>query len=203
MKPILPRRASAQSLTELALIMPLLLLLLVGLIEVGFLLQAHVQVSSAAREAARAASLYAATRYASVDANGNNVTKCDGSAAGWSLQQTIDQAIVRRALSNSGCPNSAGTVTYSALGRLNPARAATGTVAPPCPVGTATGWVAGVSSSTPFNPSDDNGEANPTPGSQATLTLCYPYRLLLAADLFKYFGDPIWINKSVVFTYQQ
>jgi Flp pilus assembly protein TadG len=197
MKPVLMRRIQAQSLTELALIMPLLMLLLIGLIEVGFLLQAHVQVSSAAREAARAASLYAATRYAGVDANGNNVTSCDGTADGWSLQQTIDQAIVRRALANNGCPTTNGTITYSALGRLSPAQAAAGTVAPPCPTGSATGWVAGVSDT--FTP---NGEAMPPPGSEATVTLCYPYRLLLATDLFRW-GSPIWINKSVVFTYQQ
>jgi TadE-like protein len=193
----LPPRARAQALTELALLLPLLSLLLIALVEVGLLLRAHVQISSAAREAARAASLYAATRYASF---GSGTTQsCDTGVEGWSLQQTIDQAIVRRALTNKGCPDTSGTIVYSALGRLSPDRAAAGTTAPPCPTGTATGWVAGVSPA--FAPADD--EAMPEPGDPATLTLCYPYRLVIAADLFNYYGDPIWISKSVVFHYQQ
>lgn len=195
MKPVLRRRESAQSLTELALMMPLLMFLFVGLIEVAFLLQAHVQVSSAAREAARAASQYAATRYSAF--GGGTVRSCEGGVDGWSLQQSIDQAIVRRALTGQGCPDTSGTVLYSALGRLSTDQASAGTTAPPCPSGEASGWVAGVDDS--FTPS---GDANPIPGSQGTVTLCYPYRMILATDLFRW-GSPIWINKSVVFTYQQ
>jgi Flp pilus assembly protein TadG len=178
--------------------MPFLALLLIALIEVGFLLHAHVQVASATREAARAASLYASTRYASFD-GASNPPSCAAGIGGWSLQQTIEQAVVRRASANNDCPSSSGTIEYSALGRLNTDQAAAGTLAPPCPSGSATGWVAGVNPA--FTPADD--EVMPTPGSQATLTLCYPYRLLIAADLFNYYGDPIWINKSVVFRYQQ
>ena len=197
MKAVALRPVRAQALTELALMIPLLALLLIALVEAGLLLRAHVQVSSAAREGARAASLYASTRYSSF--GGGNPKSCAAGVNGWSLQQTIDQAIVRRALDNNSCPNSSGTIEYSALGRLAPDQAAAGTVAPPCPTGAASGWIAGVNPA--FVPADD--EVMPTPGSQATLTLCYPYRLVIAADLFNYYGDPIWISKSVVFRYQQ
>lgn len=196
MKRPTPRRARAQSLTELAMMLPLIALLLIGLIEVAFLLHAHVQVSTAAREAARAASLYASTRYAAVG-GANNLPSC-GTVDGWSIQQTIDQAIVRRAVANNGCPTTGGTIEYSALGRLNPAKAAAGTTAPPCPTGSASGWVAGVENAEALT-----GDDMPVPGSQGTVTLCYPYRLLIAADMFNYYGDPIWISKSVVFRYQQ
>lgn len=205
MKPALQHRTRAQSLTELALIMPLLALLLIGLIEVGFLLQAHVQVASAAREAARAAAQYSSLRYAPfVEDTGSNATipTCVGTVDGWTLQQTIEQAIVRYPLDNNGCPTTTGTIVSSALGRLSPTRAAAGTTAPPCPTGNATGWVVGVVTSPAYTPTANGGTANPTPGAQGTLTLCYPYRLLLATDLFRW-GSPLWINKSVVFTYQQ
>lgn len=197
MKPLFLRRAVAQSLTELAMLMPLLALLLIGLIEVGFLLHAHVQVSTAAREGARAASLYASTRYSPVSSS-NNPPSCASGVEGWSLQQTVEQAIVRRALANNGCPTTSGTIAYSALGRLSPAQAAAGTTAPPCPTGNATGWVAGL-----VNAEALTADGMPEPGSEGTLTLCYPYRLLIAADMFNYYGDPIWISKSVVFRYQQ
>lgn len=179
-----PRRARAQAITELALVLPLLALLLIGMIELGFLLYAHVQVSSAAREAARAASLYSNTRYTTLgNLNLNSPTDC-GQGPGWSLQQTVEQAIVRRALENSGCPTTTGAIIYSALGRLDPA---------PTPIS----WT--VTLSTTFVQS---GTANPIPGTPATVELRYPYRLILASELFRW-GDPIWIRKSVVFEYQQ
>lgn len=197
MKLRLARRAGAQALTELALLLPLLALLLLALVEVGFLLQAHVQVASAAREAARAASLYPATRYASF-AGATNPPTCASGVEGWSLQQTVDQAIVRRALANNGCPSSSGSIEYSALGRLSADPAAVGTAAPPCPTGAAAGWVAGV-----VNESALTADGMPVPGTEGAVTICYPYRLLIAADLFNYYGDPIWIIKSVVFRYHQ
>ncbi|HMQ30632.1 MAG TPA: TadE/TadG family type IV pilus assembly protein [Chloroflexaceae bacterium] len=191
-----PRRP-AQALTELALVLPLLAMLLVGLIELGFLLHAHVQVSSAAREAARAASLYRSTRYATLK-NLSNPTGC-GTTNGWSLQQTVEQAVVYRALQNNGCPDPAGAVTYSALGRLDPARSTAAAPTPfACPTGAGTGWLVGVTPA--FVPAD--AEDNPTAGVPATVTLCYPYRLIVLADMLR-LGDPIWISKSVNFEYQQ
>jgi Flp pilus assembly protein TadG len=49
------RRAEAQSLVEFALILPLLLILLMGVIDVGRLVFAYNNVSNAAREAGRTA----------------------------------------------------------------------------------------------------------------------------------------------------
>ncbi len=47
-----------QSIVETALMIPVVLLLLMGIIEFGFLFYAHVRVSNAAREGARAGSLW-------------------------------------------------------------------------------------------------------------------------------------------------
>jgi Flp pilus assembly protein TadG len=44
-------------LVEIALVLPVLLVLFLGIVEVGFLLFAHVQVANAAREGARTGSL--------------------------------------------------------------------------------------------------------------------------------------------------
>lgn len=204
---LLRRRLQAQALTELALLLPLIALMFVALIELGFLLHAHVQVSSAAREAARAASLYRATRFAAIPENRLlNPDKCNGSIDGWSLQQTIEQAVVRRSLTNDGCPRAQGasgsTIVYSALGRLDPTRAPTNTPLPaPCPTGNMSGWVVGVHSGAPAY-TQTSGNPMPPAGGRATVTLCYPHRLIIAAGLFN-IGDPVWVNKSVVFEYQQ
>jgi Flp pilus assembly protein TadG len=45
------------SLVEVTLVLPVLLILFLGIVEVGFLLLAHVQVANAAREGARQGSL--------------------------------------------------------------------------------------------------------------------------------------------------
>ena len=53
-----PRRGvQGQSLVEIALILPVILVLFLGLAEVAFILYAHVQVANAAREGARRGSL--------------------------------------------------------------------------------------------------------------------------------------------------
>jgi len=81
------KRAGGQSLVEMALVIPILVMLLTGVFEFGLLLYAHVQVSNAAREAGRAASLYRSTRYITID--GNNTPSCDGSIDGWALNQAV------------------------------------------------------------------------------------------------------------------
>ena len=179
-----PRRVCAQALVELALLMPMLALLFVGLIELSFLLHAHVQISSAAREAARAASLYRSTRYATLDTlNPGHPTDC-GQGSGWSLQQTVEQAVVRRVLANKGCPSTTGEISFSALGRLNPT---------PTP----SNWTVTISPTFVQHDTD-----MPTPGTSAAIELRYPYQLILATELF-HWGTPLWISKAVVFEYQQ
>ncbi len=50
-------RERGQSLVEIALVLPVILIIFLGIAEVGFLLFSHVQVANATREGARYASL--------------------------------------------------------------------------------------------------------------------------------------------------
>ena len=172
--------ARGQALLEMALVVPLLIVMVVGVFEFGVILYAHVQVANAVREGARAASLYRSTRLAITD------NKCVGSQAGWSLDQTIQQAIVYRSLQSNGskqnCPDSSGAIQATSLGWLDP------NVSP--------AWTVDLSGTT----LDSNGL--PTPGTQATVKLRYPYRLQVISNLFSFFSDPFWIEKSVKFEYQ-
>ncbi len=54
------RNEEGQSLVELALVLPILLLILLGIIQFGFVLSGQIAVSSAAREGARLAAIGAA-----------------------------------------------------------------------------------------------------------------------------------------------
>src|SRR3954467_9801682 len=53
------QRTRAQSMVEFALVLPILLLLVVGIIEMGYALFVYVEVQNAAREGARAAAVRA------------------------------------------------------------------------------------------------------------------------------------------------
>ena len=78
--------ARGQSSVEIALVLPLLLILLFGIVTSGFMFFAFIQVSNAAREGARAGSLY-------------RMTQAD---TGWNLEETVEKAIY-----NSGTGESA------------------------------------------------------------------------------------------------
>ena len=54
-----------QALVEFALVLPVLLILVLGSIDAGWLLYAKISTASAAREAARAVAVLDATEYAS------------------------------------------------------------------------------------------------------------------------------------------
>ena len=56
-------REQGQSAVEIALLLPLLLMLVFGIIISGFMFYAYIQVSNATREGARAGSLYRMTRF--------------------------------------------------------------------------------------------------------------------------------------------
>jgi len=86
------RRAAGQAAVETALILPALFVLLMGMIITGFTFYAVIQVTNAAREGARAGSLYRITQ----------------ASSGLSLDQTV-----RNAICNS-------TAKVSALGYLTP-----------------------------------------------------------------------------------
>ena len=70
------KRSKGQSLVEFALVMPLLMLILIGIIEFGFMFSGYLSLTNASREAARVISLggtyiYDETRYPNV-VNGCN-----------------------------------------------------------------------------------------------------------------------------------
>ncbi len=71
------RSQRGQSAVEIALILPLLLILLFGIVVSGFMFYAYIQVSNAAREGARAGSLYRITQF----------------DTGWTLPVTVQKAI--------------------------------------------------------------------------------------------------------------
>jgi hypothetical protein len=174
-------------MAELALLMPVLAMALMSLVDFGMVLYAHIQVSNAAREGARAASLYRQTRYQYLDTSGNSVAPCSGSIDGWSVQQTAEEAIVTHSkIANGGkkgCPDPSGTITATALGWLEP-------------VPTPTTW------SVTIDPAYTSN-VMPTPGDRATLTLRYPYRLLILSGFVPALQDPVWISKSVDYEYQR
>src|SRR5215213_5995889 len=181
-----------QSLVETALLLPILALLLIGVVEFGLILYANVQVANAAREAARAASLYRSTRFVTIDPSKSDTTNCDGSIVGWSLDQVVKQAIVYRELATSGgstgCPKmTSTTVNYTSLGWLDPLPSTT--------------WIVTVKN-TAFIPQTSATDM-PVAGSRATVELKYPYRLVVLSNLFPYLSDPVWITKSVDFEFHQ
>ena len=176
------RRDKAQAVVEMALMLPLLAVLLTGVFEFGMVLYAHVQVSNAVREAARAASLYRSTRFATIDPSKSDTVTCDGSILGWSLNQTIKQAIVYRPLDEQGCPKSVTTYDYTSLGRLEPN---------PTP----SDW------QVTLTPAQSSG-AMPDAGTTTTITLRYPYRLIVLSQFISWLSDPVWIQKSVQIEYQ-
>lgn len=104
---------SGQSLVEFALILPLLVLLLYGLAEFGFLLYGHVQVTNAAREGARAGSLYLGSRFHYTAVHGLN--DC------WSMQSWVENALVQHNRDGKGCPESTYSTATHAFGLLSSA----------------------------------------------------------------------------------
>ena len=108
--------------------------------------------------------------------------KCDGTILGWSLDQVVKQAIVYRPLDTQGCPKSVTTYDYTSLGRLDPN---------PTP----SNW------QVTLTPAQSAG-AMPDAGTIATITLRYPYRLIVISKFISALSDPVWIQKSVQIEYQ-
>lgn len=69
--------AQGQSAVEVAIMLPILLILMFGIAASGFMFFGYIQVSNAAREGARAGSLYRITRF----------------DTGWTLAETVQHAI--------------------------------------------------------------------------------------------------------------
>ena len=92
---LLNRRSDqrGQSAVEIALLLPLLLLLLSGIIITAFIFYASIQVTNAVREGARAGSVYRMTM----------------ASTGWTMDQTVQNAVY----------NPTTTPKQTALGFLN------------------------------------------------------------------------------------
>ena len=185
-----PKQANGQSLVEVALVLPILSLLLIGAVEFGFLLYAQVQVANAAREAARAGSLYRSTRYTYADL----VQKCDGTIDGWSLQNVVDQAVVARPLDAHGCRDASATPTFTSLGQLDPAPASPDVIQV---------TISDVQDTVFWTTSQNSSTGMPTAGTRATVTVVYPYRLIVVSNLLPYLTNPIAMRKSVRFEFSQ
>ena len=79
------RRDAGQSMVEFALILPLLVMVLFGIIELGILLNTYIGLTNSAREAARAGAIYQVTTPL--------VTAGDAAAADWERLLYISQLI--------------------------------------------------------------------------------------------------------------
>lgn len=73
------RRADGQSLVEFALIAPLLVIVLFGIVELGILLNVYIGMTNSAREAARAGAIYQYTGSAPLSDNATAAGVIDAS----------------------------------------------------------------------------------------------------------------------------
>jgi hypothetical protein len=89
-----PRRATgqAQSMVEFALTAPLLLMLVVGIIELGILFALQIGLANSAREGARAAAVYRYTGAAPLSGDSAAVTTID-SARQLSMSEAITETL--------------------------------------------------------------------------------------------------------------
>lgn len=90
----MPRRATgqAQSMVEFALTAPLLLMLLVGIIELGILFALQVGLANSAREGARAAAVYRYTGVAPLSGDSGAVATID-TARQLSMSEAITETL--------------------------------------------------------------------------------------------------------------
>ena len=86
MPDILYKREDGNVLVEFALIMPVLLLIIAGIIQFGFILNAKIAVNSASYEAARTATL---SENPEVDAVNAVANYASSSLSGWDLNERL------------------------------------------------------------------------------------------------------------------
>jgi hypothetical protein len=173
-----------QSLVEFALALPLLVLLLYGLAEFGFLLYAHVQVANATREGARAGSLYLGSRF--------HYTAANGGSDCWSLEDWVENALVQHNRNQNGCPQASYNVAIHSFGLLSPTR---------CQNVNATGcWL--------LEPLQIDGVAvTDTPawigshaGDPLEVQVIYRYNMPLLGGVFQV--NPVLVSKTVIMRVQ-
>ena len=176
----------AQSLVEFALALPLIAVLLLGLVEFGFLLYGHIQVANATREGARAASLYQSARLQYSPSN------C------WTMRAWVENALVERNRTSTGCPSGTFNPAIHAFGTLNPSQCSadpTGTPGPDC------WWLAQLTS--------NNTAITDTPtaiagleGKPIEVRVRYRYTMAFARNFLPFIDDPMVIEKVVIMRLQ-
>lgn len=179
------QRRRGQGLVEFALALPLLALLLAGLVDFGFLLYAHVQVTNAAREGARAGSLYLGSRMQYSACTGTPVSCPAGYGNGgdcWSLTAWVQNGIVQRNRSNNGCPAATFNTAVSSLGLLNATRCANGSV-----LNEECWWET-------ITPTP--GTSQPIAGSEITVQVRYNHRVLFFGGLMGMLDEYVQITKQ-------
>jgi hypothetical protein len=185
------RKNLGQSLVEFALAVPLLALLLGGIASFGFLLYAHVQVSNATREGARAGSQYLGSRlHYTVESKED----C------WTLRQWVTNALVEYNRDSKGCPSTLNTTVHS-FGRLNSARCSS-TITSDCwelrdPLvlrDSTTGTLTPITTDTPA------WIQNNALGKPLMVEVNYRYNVPFLGQMFN--ANPIIIQKAVIMRIQ-
>ncbi len=205
-----------QSLVEFALFVPILALLLSGLSAFGFLLYAHVQVANAAREGARAGSLYLGGRFKYTSCFATAAVPCPtGYGTGgsnpscWNLNQWVENSLAEVIRQSNGCPETgsgAGNSTIKhSFGLLSATKCSAAitsdcwlleelTITPPAPASPTT--ING--SGTPPN----NGPEYITTriGDPLTVKVLYRFNVPFFGTMFNV--NPINIQKTVIMRIQ-
>lgn len=190
------RYGRAQSLVEFALILPLLVVLLLGLTDFGFLLYAHVQVANAAREGARAGSLFLGSRFQYTACTGSPVACPTGygnpsSPDCWALTDWVQNGVVERSRKSDGCPVTPAAFSATgttALGLLNRTRCATATTTnQECWWETITATTSG---------------GLPTAGTEISVSVRYNHHMLFFGGLLGMFSEYTPITKIAVMKVQ-
>lgn len=203
-------KRNGQSLIEFALFIPIIALLLSGLSAFGFLLYAHVQVANAAREGARAGSLFLADKF--------HYTASSGSDC-WGVREWVENAIEERTRDASGCPTGANPA-ITALGFLSPAECTSATSGTNCwwldlavETGTPNFTVLTFPSSTTSLNVANTDTTYPTAavispasgatfvvGNQLRVNLTYRYNVPFFGSIFN--TNPITVKKTVIMRIQ-
>lgn len=132
------KHPEGQSLVEFALFVPILALLLSGIAAFGFLLYAHVQVTNATREAARAGSLFLHTRFTYTSCLLGSSACPTGYGDGgtnpgcWTLSQWVENGLVELNRQSNGCPSSGYSSTSNSFGLLSSSKCPSATSGSDC-----------------------------------------------------------------------
>lgn len=188
-----------QSLVEFASVLPLLVLALAGLVAMGWVLYAHVQVANATREAARAGSLYLSNRFHYTSCFATPSAPCPsgygtgsqaaGGAACWTLTQWVENALVELQRTSGGCPAGGANTAVHAFGLLAPSRC------PSATEGTNCWWLA------PLTYDDGTPITGlPLAGKGLKVDVTYRYHVPLFGALMRL--DPVAVRNIVIMRIQ-